>query len=93
MLAVSIAIVAVLVVLGIVVGVMVFKRGKEMKPAEPNYRIIFMLGAILFLVGIAFIIVFFFTDIPFAIGIPSLVIGMAYLATGWANRDKWKQRV
>ena len=93
MLVASIAIVAVLVVLGIVAGVMVWKRRKAMKPAETKYRIVFVLGAILFLVGIACIIAFFFRDISLAIGIPPFIIGIAYLATGWANRDKWKPRV
>jgi len=93
MLVTSIAIVAILVVVGIVVGVMVGKRRKAMKPAETNYRIVFVLGAILFLVGIAFIIVLFSIDIPPVIGIPPFIIGIVYLATGWANRDKWKPRV
>lgn len=93
MLVASIAIVAILVVLGIVAGVKVWNNRKEMKPAETNYRIVFVLGAILFLVGLAFMIVFFFTDIPLAIGIPPFIIGITYLATAWANRDKWKPRV
>ncbi len=41
-------------------------------------------------VGIVFMFILLLSDLPFVIGMPLFGMGLAYLAIGLANRDKWK---
>jgi amino acid transporter len=82
---------ALLVVLGL--GVLLFarKKRKELGPQQPNYRSFFVMGIIWLCAGLAFTIAYLTTDLPAAIGLPLLGLGVAYLAIGLANRDKWER--
>jgi uncharacterized membrane protein YfcA len=84
------AILVVVVVVGILVAFVAWRRRKEGKLAEPDYRAFFVMGIVLVPVGIVFMFIFLLSDIPFAIGMPLLAMGLVYLAIGLANRDKWK---
>ncbi len=86
-----IAIVAVLIVSGILVVWMAWKRKKEGKQEEPNYRVFFIVGMFMTPVGIIVITASFLADISFFIGLPFFSIGVVYIAIGLGNRDKWKK--
>jgi len=58
-LAVSIAIAAILVLVGLIALVMIWKRRKEGKPSEPNYRAFFIMGIVWFPVGLTSMIIYF----------------------------------
>jgi uncharacterized membrane protein YfcA len=87
---ISAAIAATLIVVGILVGFVAWRRRKEGKLAEPDYRAFFVMGIVLVPVGIVFMFIFFQSDIPFVTGVPLCAMGLVYLTIGLANRDKWK---
>lgn len=90
---ISAAIAGTLVVVGIVVAFVAFvawRRRKEGKLAEPDYRAFFVMGIVLVPVGIVFMFILFLSDIPFVTGMPLAAMGLVYLTIGLANRDKWK---
>ena len=92
-LAVSIVIASILVLVGVVALVLIWKRRREGKPSEPNYRAFFMMGSVWFPVGLASMVIFFLLDVNFVVGIPLFAMGIIYLSIGWANRHKWKKEV
>jgi hypothetical protein len=85
------AIVAGLLVVGILLALVLWKRRKEGKVEEPDYRAFFVMGLTWFPAGVVLMIVYFVSDIPFVIGMPLFAMGLVYLAIGLANRDKWKK--
>jgi uncharacterized membrane protein YfcA len=87
---ISAAIAAILVVVGILVAFVAWRRRKEGKLAEPDYRAYFVMGIVFVPVGIIFMFIFLLSNIPFVIGMPLLAMGLVYLAIGLANRDKWR---
>ena len=91
-LAVSIAIAFILVLSGVAALVLIWRRRRDGKPSEPNYRALFMMGTVWFPVGLASMIIFLFLDVSFVVGLPLLAMGVIYLSIGLANRDKWNTR-
>lgn len=79
------AIVVILVLTGIVV-LLVWKKRKVEPSAEPDYRVFFILGICWLPLSVVFI------SAEIAIGYVFLVLGLAYLAIGLANHDKWKKK-
>jgi len=80
-----IATIAILVIIGIIATLMVWKNREEGEFEEPNYQTFFILGITFLPMGIVFI----FVIGPAFIGFT--VIGLAYLAIGLVNRDKWRK--
>jgi ABC-type spermidine/putrescine transport system permease subunit II len=91
---ISAAIAGILIVVGIVVGILVafvaWRRRKEGRLAEPDYRAFFVMGIVLVPVGTVFMFILLLSDIPFVVGMPLVAMGLVYLTIGLANRDKWK---
>ena len=85
------AIVAILIVVGILLTLVVWRKRKEGRLEEPNYRAFFIMGIAMFPAGIVFMLIYFLLDIPFVTGMPLLAMGLIYLIIGLANRDKWKK--
>ena len=82
---ISIAILALLVLIGIILLLIVWrKRGIV---GEPNYQVFFTLGFVWLPAGVVFMLA-----VNPAIGIAFMALGAAYLAIGLANRDKWEQK-
>lgn len=73
-------------VLVILLGAVVWKIRKGNSPGEVNYKAFFILGIVFLPVGVTLSIS---TKNPGLLGISGL--GVAYLAIGLANRDKWKK--
>ena len=79
-----IGIIAILVFVGIIVTIIVWKRKKEGMMEEPNYQVFYIMGICFLSMGI----IFMATVSPAFIGFTGM--GLFYMAIGLANRDKWK---
>jgi len=79
----ALIIIAALVVIKLLV---VFKKKKEGKIREPNYKVFYILGIIWIPIGI-----FFMVSIKPILGIAFMGMGVAYMIIGLANRDKWEK--
>ena len=82
---------SVLVVTGIVLLLLILRRGKAEGKKEPNYRAIFIVGLSQISAGSAFTIISTESDLSPFLGLSFLGMGLAYMAVGLANRDKWEQ--
>jgi len=80
---------ALVIVTGIVMLLQARKRIREGNPVKTNYRTLYNFGKYIVPFGILITIVFFLFQIPFYAGLPLIVLGLLYLAVGWANRGKW----
>ena len=78
---------AALVVIGLLLTIVVYKKKKEGKLGEPNYQVFFNVGMIWIPVGVVFMIA-----VNPAIGIAFMALGIMYLAIGLANKDKWEKK-
>lgn len=89
----SLSVTIMLLLIGIVVTLLMVlvlrKRKRERKAGETDYRAFFIIGAAFLPTGLAMIMVYFFAEIPFEIGLPLFALGLIYLIVGLANRDKW----
>jgi hypothetical protein len=81
--------VGILVTLLLVLGLR--KRKSAGKAGETDYKAFFMLGLAFLPTGLARMLVYFFAEIPFEIGLPLFALGLIYLVIGLVNRDKWKK--
>ncbi len=71
--------------------VLLWKRRKEEKPQNVDYRVFFILGIVFIVSSIANGMVFFTSDNQtfLILGLTFVAIGSSYTAIGLANRDKW----
>ena len=83
---ISLVLVVILVIIGLILTLVVYKRKKEGLTKDPNYQVFFILGICLFPVGLVFLII---GNIAF-IGLVGM--GLIYLIIGLANRDKWEKK-
>jgi hypothetical protein len=86
------AVLAVVLSLVILVTVMLSKKGKQAESKQPDYRVFFIVGAVMLPMGIAEMWLFLQWDRPFVIPLPLVVIGLMFLAIGLANRGKWQKK-
>lgn len=73
--------------LSIILTFVVWKKKKEGKYEEPDYRTFFILGICFLPIGIPLMIA---TKNPGLLGLSAM--GAIYLIIGLANRDKWKAK-
>jgi tellurite resistance protein TehA-like permease len=83
---ISALIIAALVVIGLILALLVYKKKKEGKLGEPNYQVFFIIGIAWIPIGIVFMI-----TVNSVIGIAFMGMGISYIAIGLANKDKWKK--
>jgi len=73
-------IISILLVLAVVAGVVIWRKGKRGEKHEPDYRTFFYIGVVWLLFGI----------------IPDnstfFILGLAFMAIGLVNKDKWKKK-
>lgn len=81
-----IGIIALLVFVGILLTLIVWKKKKEGKYEEPDYQAFFIMGICFLPMGIISMI----TVSPAFFGFT--VMGLCYMAIGLANKDKWKKK-
>lgn len=84
---ISALIVAALVVIGLILTLVVFKKKKEGKMGEPNYKVFFIIGIAWIPIGSVFMI-----TINIVMGVAFMGLGVSYIAIGLANRDKWEKK-
>jgi len=91
----SVPVTILLLLIGIVVTLLMVlilrKRKRERKAGETDYRAFFIMGVAFLPTGLAMMLVYFFAEIPFEIGLPLFALGLIYLIIGLANRDKWNK--
>jgi len=84
---ISTLIFGVLIIIALLLILVVKKKKKEGKFGEPNYQIFFFIGLIWIPVGVVFMMA-----VNSVIGIAFMGMGVAYVAIGLANRDKWEKK-
>jgi LPXTG-motif cell wall-anchored protein len=91
----SLSVTIMLLLIGIAVTLLMVlvlrKRKRERKAGETDYRAFFIIGVAFLPTGLAMMMVYFFAEIPFEIGLPLFALGLIYLIVGLANRDKWNK--
>jgi LPXTG-motif cell wall-anchored protein len=89
----SASVMSLLLLVGILVTLLLLvvlrKRKKAGKAGESDYKAFFIMGLAFLPTGLAMMIVYFFTELPFEIGLPLFALGLMYLIVGLVNRDKW----
>ena len=87
LLLVLIVILALVLIVGIIFTFFVLKKKNEGIYKEPDYRAFFIMGICFLPMGI----IFTTTLNPGFIGF--IVLGIAYMTIGLANREKWKKNI
>jgi hypothetical protein len=87
------AIIAIVIAVGIIMALKVWKKEREGKSEEANYRAFFVAGIVVISASIVLIFISFILQILFLIVTPILALGLIYLIIGLVNRDKWKKTV
>lgn len=80
---------AILAIVGLVLAVLFWRRRREGRVREVNYRAFYIVGIVMTSLGIIWVAISMATDLSFTSGIPLMGVGAAYIAIGAANRDKW----
>jgi LPXTG-motif cell wall-anchored protein len=79
----SLSVTILLLLMGIVITLLMVlvlrKRKRERKAGETDYRAFFIMGVAFLPTGFAMMIVYFFAEIPFEIGLPLFALGLIYL--------------
>ncbi len=85
---ISIVLVAILILIGVILTVVFWKKKKEGTiNRKINYKAFFSIGLIWLPAGVVFMIA-----VNPALGIAFMAIGISYMAIGLANRDKWEKK-
>ena len=87
---ITLILVAFLVVFAIILVAATWKRRREGRPEEPDFRAFFSMGIAWFAAGLVIMGIALLFDVPFLIGLPLTIMGIVYLALGLSNRDKWQ---
>jgi hypothetical protein len=77
-------------IIGILAALMFMKKRKEINKVETDYRVFFIIGLFMTIIGIIGIIASFLAEFSFFIGLPFFSIGIVYIGIGLGNRDKWR---
>lgn len=84
---ITLAILIILILVGIITVVIVWKRKKEGTLGEPNYKALFAMGITFLGLGIV---------LSSAINNPGffgfIALGLIYIIFGLANKDKWEKQ-
>jgi FtsH-binding integral membrane protein len=91
----SASVMSLLLIVGISVTLLLVlglrKRKRSGKAGETDYKAFFILGLAFLPTGLAMMLVYFFVEIPFEVGLPLFALGLIYLVIGLVHRDKWKK--
>ena len=87
---IAIIVLLIIITIAVVMTILIFKRQREGKNIQVDYRAFFIMGIIFTPLGAAYMIVCFILGLPFFAGLPLLILGILYLIVSLPNRDKWK---
>lgn len=88
---IAIGLLAILVIVGILVIGLAWNRKRKGIIRETNYRTFFIMGIVIFPVGLIGMIISFLRDYSFVTMMPIFTVGIVYLAIGWGKRENWKK--
>ena len=88
---ISIALLAIFMIAGILLTLLAWNRKKKGITLKTNYRTFFIMGLVMFPVGLIGMIISLLKDYPITIMLPFFIIGIVYLAIGWEKRETWKK--
>lgn len=89
---VSVALLAVVLTLGLLLFLVNVKKKAGGGAAPPNHRLFFFLGAAMLAVGVVELVVFLQSDVSFVVALPLIAIGLVFFVVGLANRGKWRKK-
>ncbi len=87
---ISAAVLGIIIAVGIIAMLMTYRRRRQATAQQPNYRVFFIIGTVMLVVGIAETFIILQSDMSFVIALPLILIGLVFLVIGLANRDKWQ---
>ena len=82
---VSAAVLAALFCLAILVTALLWRRDRVVERQRRSYRLFLIVGAVMAPLGLVETLVFWWRDMPLAIPLPMVFIGLLFLAIGLAN--------
>ncbi len=88
---ITVWILAILVIVGLLAIGLAWNSKRKGVVQETNYRTYFIMGLVMFPIGLIGMIISFFRDYSFFTMLPFFTIGIVYLALGWIKRSKWKK--
>ncbi len=81
---------AVLIVVGIILAITIWKGRKEGRYQEYSLRF-FVIGITAFIMGVILLIVSFITDLSFFYGLYLIAAGAIAIIIGWVIRSIWER--
>jgi ABC-type xylose transport system permease subunit len=87
---IAIIILLIITTIAVVMTILIFRRQREGKQVQVDYRAFFIMGLIFTPIAAAYMIICFILGLPFFSGLPLLILGILYLIISLPNRDKWK---
>lgn len=88
---ITIALLAIVLTLGVMLILVNLKKKSGAGTELPNYRVFFIVGMVMLIVGTAEMLIFMQSDVSYVVALPLLAIGLVFVAIGLLNRDKWKK--
>jgi hypothetical protein len=80
---------AILVTVGIILVIVIWKRPKTSRFKGSNFHTFYVMGLVFIPFGIVSMAVYSRLGMPFFFGVPFLAMGITYLIVGLLNKDKW----
>ena len=87
---VSTALVATVLMLGLLWILVSLRKKAGETAAQPNHRALFIMGVVMLVAGTAELLIFLRSDVSYVVALPLLVIGLVFVVIGLANRNKWQ---
>ena len=84
-------VIAIVIAVGIIMALMVWKKKREGRSEEADYRAFFVVGIVVISASIVLMFVSFIFQILFLIVTPILALGLIYLIIGLVIRNRWKK--
>lgn len=84
-------VIAIVIAVGIIMALMVWKKKREGRSEEADYRAFFVVGIVVISASIVLMFVSFILQILFLIVTPILALGLIYLIIGLVIRNRWKK--
>ena len=87
---VSTALLATVLMLGLLWILVNMKKKAGGTAGQPNHRALFFMGVVMLIAGTAELLIFLRSDVSYVVALPLLVIGLVFVVSGLANRNKWQ---
>ena len=85
----TIILLVILVTIGIIFVIVIWKRKSANRFKETNFHTFYVMGIVFIPVGIVSMFIYSRLGMPFFVGMPLFAMGITYLIVGLLNKDKW----